>query len=110
MVFYLPGFTFSGNANCVTGLYHARSIRDRSFAFNCCKNDQNNTVNSPERTSVGVVKTHSAPSTIRFKSYYGFQSKVPASVLTCTSLFSRQSAMKKFVPMHIRCTMFKCLA
>jgi len=36
----LHDFIFNGNANCVTGPYHAWRFGDRFFAFNCCKEDQ----------------------------------------------------------------------
>ena len=55
MVSCLFGFTFSGNANFVTGLYHARRFCDRFFAFNCCKADQYNVAKFSERTSFGAV-------------------------------------------------------
>jgi len=82
----------SGNANCVTGLYHAWRFGDRLFIFNCCKKDQNNTVKFSGRTSLGAVKTLSAPSTILWKKYSTvFLSRAPASYWNVLHFFSRQT-------------------
>ena len=73
MMSCLLGFIFSGNANCVTGLYHAWRYGDRFYTFNCRKKDKNNALNYSESTSFGAVKTLLAPSTIHLKTFVFFE-------------------------------------
>ena len=95
------GFIFSGNANFVTGLCHARRFCDRFFAFNCCKEGQYNLVKFSERTSFGSVTFHC----VRYKQ--------SASVLYetyFTLLFFAKSALQNSVPSHVRFTTFTSVA
>jgi len=97
MVSCLFGFILSGNANCVTGQFHAWWFGDRFFAFNCCKKDKNNTVNFSERTLLGAVKTLSAPSTIHWKTYF-FEKSARIFSETNFTFFSANLPYKHLCP------------
>jgi len=109
MVSYLFCFIFIGDANCVTTheLCHAWWFGDRFFVFNSCKKAENNTVRLSERTSFGAVKTHLAPSTIRWKRktyVLFFFSRAAAFFLKRTSLlFSRQKCHAKLCALVRTC-------